>query len=159
MDLYHLIYQSQALAPFAPGELDALLHRGRAHNQAQNITGLLLHTTDGRFLQVLEGPKTAVRNLFYHVILSDTRHFHCQVISQGLCFQRGFSDWNMGCRAAQPEELQQLLGEMPDTLDLELITRPYPRPQLLALLQNFVSQREISSDELHPLDSQVGKKH
>lgn len=156
MDLYHLIYQSKSLAPFGPGELQALLHRGRTHNQAHNITGLLLHTADGRFLQVLEGPKTAVRHLFYHVILSDTRHYHCQVVSEGLCFRRSFTDWSMGCRLAQLEDLQQLLGEAPDDLDLGLATRPYPRPQLLSLLQNFVGQGGILQEQSHPLDSQLG---
>jgi hypothetical protein len=128
MDLYHLIYQSQAL-------------------------GLLLHTDDGRFLQVLEGPKTAVRHLFYHVILSDTRHFHCHVISEGLCFRRNFSDWTMGCRVALPGEMRQLLGEAAPTDSLGLATRPYPRAQLLTLLQAFVSQGEEAAGQPHPLDS------
>ena len=154
MDLYHLIYQSQALAPFGPGELEALLHRGRTHNRAHGLTGLLLHTADGRFLQVLEGPKTAVRHLFYHVILSDTRHFHCHVVSEGLCFQRSFSDWTMGCRVALPEELRLLLGEAAAPTGLELAHRPYPRGQLLTLLQDFVSQGETAPG--HPLDSTVG---
>ena len=156
MNLYHLIYQSQSLAPFGPGELAALLHRGRTHNQANNLTGLLLHTTDGRFLQVLEGPKTAVRHLFYHVILSDTRHFHCQVISEGLCFQRSFADWTMGCRLAQPADLRLLLGEPPTSLSLGLAPRPYPRPQLLTLLQDFVDQGPTTTGPPHPLDSRVG---
>jgi hypothetical protein len=156
MDLYHLIYQSQSLAPFGPGELEALLHRGRTHNRAHNITGLLVHTADGRFLQVLEGPKTAIRHLFYHVILSDTRHYHCQVISEGLCFQRSFADWSMGCRVTQLADLQQLLGETPATLSLGLTTRPYPRPQLLTLLQDFVSQGQAAPGQAHPLDSQPG---
>jgi hypothetical protein len=65
----------------------------------------------------------------------------------------------MGCRAAQPDELHQLLGEMPDTLDFGLLTRPYPRPQLLALLQNFVGQGETSLTKPHPLDSQAGTKN
>jgi hypothetical protein len=156
MDLYHLIYQSQALAPFEPAELAALLHRGRTHNRAHGITGLLLHTDDGRFLQVLEGPKTAVRQLFYHVILSDTRHFHCHVVSEGLCFQRAFSDWTMGCRVALSAEMRQLLGEAAPTDSLGLATRPYPRTQLLTLLQEFVSQGETATGQLHPLDSPAG---
>jgi hypothetical protein len=156
MDLYHLIYQSQALTPFGPAELAALLHRGRTHNRAHGITGLLLHTDDGRFLQVLEGPKTAVRELFYHVILSDTRHFHCHVVSEGLCFQRAFSDWTMGCRAALPAEMRQLLGEAAPADSLGLTARPYPRPQLLTSLQDFVSQGETATGQLHPLDSPAG---
>jgi hypothetical protein len=152
VDLYHLIYQSQAMGEFGAPELAALLHRGRAHNQANNISGVLLHTSDGRFLQVLEGPKTAVRHLFYHVILSDTRHFHCQTISEGPCAQRSFAGWTMGCRVARPEDLRALLGEAPAD-SLGLTHRPYPRPQLLALLEGFVAQGPTETGLAHPLDS------
>jgi hypothetical protein len=152
VDLYHLIYQSQALGEFGAPELAALLHRGRAHNQAHGISGVLLHTTDGRFLQVLEGPKTAVRHLYYHVILSDTRHFHCQVLGEGFGAQRSFGGWTMGCRMAHPADLRTLLGEVPAD-GLGLAHRPYPRPQLLALLEAFVAQGEIETGLSHPLDS------
>ncbi|TDN38792.1 BLUF domain-containing protein [Hymenobacter sp. UV11] len=153
MDLYHLIYQSQALGEFGEAELAALLRRGRTHNQDANISGVLLHTTDGRFLQVLEGPKTAVRHLYYHLILSDTRHFHCQVISEGSCDRRSFAGWAMGCRLAQLADLRTLLGEAPAD-DLGLTHRPYPRPQLLALLEGFVAQGPVETGQAHALDSQ-----
>ncbi|MDJ0367684.1 BLUF domain-containing protein [Hymenobacter sp. H14-R3] len=153
MDLYHLIYQSQALGEFGEPALAALLRRGRAHNQANNISGVLLHTADGRFLQVLEGPKTAVRHLYYHVILSDTRHFHCQVISEGACARRSFGGWTMGCRLARPHDLRTLLGEAPAD-GLGLTHRPYSRPQLLALLEGFVAQGPAEMEPAHPLDSQ-----
>jgi hypothetical protein len=152
VDLYHLIYQSQAMGEFGAPALAALLRRGRAHNQANNISGVLLHTSDGRFLQVLEGPKTAVRHLFYHVILSDTRHFHCQIISEGPCAQRSFAGWAMGCRLARPEDLRTLLGEAP-TNSLGLPHRPYPRPQLLALLEDFVAQGPTETGHGHWLGS------
>ncbi|WP_223650597.1 BLUF domain-containing protein [Hymenobacter psoromatis] len=158
MDLYHLLYQSQALGEFDEAALAALLRRGRAHNQAHNITGVLLHTADGRFLQVLEGPKTAVRHLYYHVILSDTRHFHCQVISEGPCAQRSFAGWAMGCRLARPADLRTLLGEAPAD-DLGLTHRPYPRSQLLALLENFVAQGPVETGQEHALDSQPTRHH
>lgn len=152
MDLYHLLYQSQAMGEFGAPELAALLHRGRTHNQAQGISGVLLHTADGRFLQVLEGPQTAVRHLYYHVILSDTRHFHCQVLSEGFAAQRSFGGWTMGCRLARPADLRALLGEAPPD-GLGLVHRPYPRPQLLALLEAFVAQGEVETGQEHPLDS------
>jgi hypothetical protein len=149
VELYHLLYQSQALGEFGEAELAALLRRGRAHNQAANITGVLLHTADGRFLQVLEGPITAVRHLYYHVILSDVRHFHCQVVSEGPCAQRSFAGWAMGCRLARSADLRTLLGEAPAN-DLGLTHRPYPRPQLLTLLENFVAQGPVETKQEHP---------
>ena len=156
MDLYHLIYQSQALGAFGAPELAALLHRGRTHNQAHGISGVLLHTVDGRFLQVLEGPQTAVRHLYYHVILSDTRHFHCQVLGEGFGDQRSFGGWTMGCRLAHPADLRALLGEAPAD-GLGLAPRPYPRPQLLALLEAFVAQGEVETGPTHPLDSRPNR--
>jgi hypothetical protein len=151
LDLYHLIYQSQALGEFGTPELAALLHRGRTHNQANGITGVLLHASDGRFLQVLEGSQTAVRHLYYHVILSDTRHFHCQVLGEGFAAQRSFAGWTMGCRMTHPADLRTLLGEAPQGVDLT--HRPYPRLQLLALLEAFVAKEEVKTGPSHPLDS------
>ena len=63
MGLYQLIYQSQSLVPFEKEEIVTLLARCRAYNTTHNITGLLLYTLDGRFLQVLEGEESIVRSL------------------------------------------------------------------------------------------------
>ena len=60
MKLYQLIYQSQSLVPFEKEEIVALLAGCRAYNATHNITGLLLYTPDGRFLQVLEGEESIV---------------------------------------------------------------------------------------------------
>jgi hypothetical protein len=53
---------------------------------------------------------------------------------------------------AHPAELRTLLGEAPAD-GLGLAHRPYPRPQLLALLEDFVVQGEVETGSLHPLDS------
>ncbi|MFD1470220.1 BLUF domain-containing protein [Hymenobacter caeli] len=152
MDLHHLIYQSQALGDFGAPALAALLQRGRAHNHAHNISGVLLHTFDGRFLQVLEGPRTVVRHLYYHIILSDTRHFHCQVLGEGPIARRSFAGWTMGCRLAHAADLRALLGEVLAD-DLGLTHRPYPRAQLLALLEDFIAQPPGATEPAHLLDS------
>ena len=119
--------------------LDALLRQARAYNRQHNITGVLLHTPEGRFLQVLEGPRAAVRHLYYHGILSDMRHHHCQVLGEGSWPQRSFATWAMGFRPALPADLRTLLGEATSD-SLGLTPRPYPRPQLLGLVLDFVGQ-------------------
>lgn len=137
MQPYHLIYQSQWMVPMDAAALDILLQQCRTYNQEHDITGVLLHTPDGRFLQVLEGPRGAVRYLYYHAILSDARHHHCHVLGEGSWPERSFANWTMGFRQAQAQELRTLLGESaPD--DLGLVPRPYPRPQLLGLVLDFV---------------------
>ena len=70
MELYQLIYQSQSLVPFEPIELTTLLNRSRMYNRYHDITGILLYTPDGRFLQVLEGPRQEVRNLYFNTIVA-----------------------------------------------------------------------------------------
>jgi hypothetical protein len=142
MQPYHLIYQSQWMVPLDAADLDHLLRQCRAYNQAHDITGMLLHTSEGRFLQVLEGPRAAVRHLYYHAILSDMRHHHCRVLGEGSWPERSFATWSMGFRHAQPDDLRTLLGEPADH-DLGLVPRPYPRLQLLGLVLDFVERTPV----------------
>ena len=110
MSLYHLFYQSQTLLPLGTPELLALLHQARAYNREHHLSGLLLHTPDGRFFQILEGEETVVRRLYYDHIVADPRPYHCRVIGAGACEQRSFADWNMGFRVANAQDLHTLLA-------------------------------------------------
>ena len=148
MQLYHLVYQSQWLVPMDAAALAGLLRECQSYNRLHDITGLLLHTPEGRFLQVLEGPQAAVRRLYYHGILSDPRHYHCQVLGEGAWPQRSFARWTMGFRHAQSRELRTLLGETAPN-SLGLIARPYPRTQLLAMLLDFVAQDSTPTCQEH----------
>jgi len=149
MQPYHLIYQSQWMEPLGAAALADLLHQCRTYNRQHDITGVLLHTPEGRFLQVLEGPRTAVRHLYYHAILSDPRHHHCQVLGEGPWPQRSFATWTMGFRNAQAGDLRTLLGEATGD-SLGLTPRPYPRPQLLGLVNDFVEQDPIPTWQEQP---------
>ena len=139
MGLYHLIYQSRALASFTDAELAALLLRWRDHNRQVHVTGLLLHSSDGRFLQILEGEDADVRQLYYQLILSDPRHHKCQVLGEGNCDERSFADWNMGFLIAQEEQLHALLENDSLNAPTRLGPKPTIRPELLKLLLEFVA--------------------
>ena len=141
MGLYHLIYQSQALVPFAPAELTALLQWSRSHNREIHITGLLLHSPDGRFLQILEGEDADVRQLYYQHILPDPRHHQCRVLGEGSCAERSFADWNMGFRVAQADELHALLHNGALNAPTSHGPRPTIRTELLELLLAFVETK------------------
>ena len=141
MGLYHLIYQSRAVAPFTDTALAALLLWSRTYNRQVHVTGLLLHSPDGRFLQILEGEDADVRQLYYQHISSDPRHYQCQVLGEGSCAERSFADWNMGCCVAQAEDLYALLRNGSLNAPTRHGPKPTIRPELLQLLLEFVAPK------------------
>jgi hypothetical protein len=112
MSLYHLIYESRAVQPFADEELKYLLHQSRLYNAQHNVSGLLLYSADKRFLQVLEGEQAEVLAL-YQRIAQDLRHDTCTILLSGPLTKRRFGEWRMGFRAIpQPADLPALLGHI-----------------------------------------------
>jgi hypothetical protein len=117
--LYHIIYQSTALADFSGPELGRLLHQSQVHNQAANVTGVLLY--DGtQFLQVLEGEKCAIESIFARILL-DCRHTDVQILANGPAEQRQFHSWSMGLMNYAPKadstiyDARQALLQVTDT--------------------------------------------
>ena len=142
MSLYQILYQSQSLVPFEPLELAALLHCARINNEQHAISGILLYTPDGRFLQVLEGEADVVRHLYHQRIVADPRHYNCRVLCEGPCQHRSFPNWPMGFRHAHACHFRTLLGTAPPNNQSLLVPRPHTRPELLALLLEFAASGE-----------------
>jgi len=94
--LYELVYVSLSVPQDLPKPaLEDILARSRRNNHRANITGVLLHES-GKFLQLMEGERDAVRHLFYDVISVDPRHAGIDVSLEGPIESRSFSDWSMG---------------------------------------------------------------
>ncbi|WP_231879375.1 EAL domain-containing protein [Methylomonas koyamae] len=102
--LFFLIYVSRAVRPFSDSQLDALLERTRAANNARSITGCLLYM-DGCFMQILEGRRKTVLQLVERIKL-DPRHRDFHLVVQAPQQRRIFPNWNMGFR-----DLSRLNGE------------------------------------------------
>lgn len=64
-------------------------------NERLGITGLLLYR-NGRFIQIIEGPKNAVENV-YSSIASDHRH-KVQMFTKSTIYSRAFAQWSLGFR-------------------------------------------------------------
>ena len=71
-------------------------------NRQHGIAGLLLHHK-GRILQVLEGPKDDIEELFKK-ISRDQRHHSIELLYSGQCREAVFDDWSMGYRPMETDE-------------------------------------------------------
>lgn len=109
-----LTYQSVATATPRSGDLDLLAGKARARNRSLDVTGMLLFE-DGCFLQTLEGPPTAVAQL-WSSIQRDGRHNHIEVLSEHMAAARLFSDWDLlleGRSADSPRQKARSLAVPP----------------------------------------------
>lgn len=109
--MYRLVYLSAAKTLFSKAELLDLLVKAREKNRRLGLTGLLLYK-NGDFLQLLEGEKKAVEELFA-TIEADPRHTGTTVVIAEECPARLFADWSMGFRDLGDPELLKLPGFSP----------------------------------------------
>lgn len=88
-----LLYRSGQLYEFTAADMIRLLHQSRAHNAGCDVGGVLL-LRDGLFMQLLEGPVTAVEAL-YSRIVQDPRHCGVQLVTRRERATRLLPDWRM----------------------------------------------------------------
>ena len=144
MSTYQLLYQSYSLVPFEPRELDELLTRARVRNRQRGLNSVLLYTPDGRFLQLIEGPRDAVRALYYQHLVADPRQHQCQVLSEGPSETASFDGRPMDFFPAQAPDLRQLLAPVPVPGTALLVPRPHTRPEMIELLLEFMHRHELA---------------
>jgi len=92
--LVRLLYASRVADHQNLETTDAILAQSRSHNPACGITGILCYG-GGIFLQALEGGRTAVNDLYKH-ILNDPRHKDVILLSYEEISERRFGGWTMG---------------------------------------------------------------
>lgn len=92
--LVRLMYASRSAQPMDQEELSAILRQSRQNNLPQGITGALC-CSGGIFIQVLEGGRSAVNQL-YQRISRDERHTDVLLLSYEEISERRFANWAMG---------------------------------------------------------------
>ena len=92
--LVRLMYASRAVPAVDQEALLAILRQCKTRNPENGITGVLCYS-DGIFLQVLEGGRTAV-NALYNRIVADDRHTQVELMSYAEIGERRFAGWSMG---------------------------------------------------------------
>lgn len=91
--LVRLLYASRAVDG-SPPAIDAILSQSRQCNSANGITGILCYGGD-IFLQAIEGGRTAVNELYAHIV-RDSRHADVVLLHYQEITERRFGSWTMG---------------------------------------------------------------
>ena len=107
--VYQLIYASKAVDNLCENDLIAILTTARKFNQLSYITGMLIYH-HGFFLQIIEGEKADIINLFDSQITNDKRHHNISVFHEGYALKREFSNWQMGFYGTTGHENYSLLA-------------------------------------------------
>ncbi len=92
MKLIHIVYSSLP-SEYTSETLNTILTTARKNNRNEGITGALIHRRD-LFVQMLEGPRQAVSNVFARILL-DKRHTEVAVLHAGDTARRLFPKWDM----------------------------------------------------------------
>ena len=92
--LVRLMYASRALPNVTQEDLTAILRKSKANNPQSGITGVLCFS-QGIFLQVIEGGRSAVNKL-YNQVVADPRHTDVELMIYEEIGERRFAGWSMG---------------------------------------------------------------
>jgi hypothetical protein len=117
-ELACLVYVSQDIQHLGEAEIAQLLPRWSEKNDRLHVTGLLIRDEDS-FLQVLEGEKKVIDDLF-QTISRDSRHAKITKLVETPIKERSFSDWSMkyatvahGNSGVLPELMDYLGNKLP----------------------------------------------
>ncbi|WP_394759175.1 BLUF domain-containing protein [Flavobacterium sp.] len=108
MSLHRIIYLSTAADNLSIDELKQLWIKAKSNNEKINVTGILLYI-DGDFLQIFEGEKEIVQNLF-ELIKIDKRHKSIITVYNNTIDKLVFPDWSMAFSSTDYKEIQKLQG-------------------------------------------------
>ncbi len=92
--LVRLLYVSRAVDKDSAKAIESILDVSRSHNMGNGITGVLCYG-GGVFLQAIEGGRSAVNNLYNHIV-EDARHTAVELLHYEEIQERRFGGWTMG---------------------------------------------------------------
>ena len=108
MPLTQLCYVSTAVRMMTGDDLTDILQTARRKNAERKITGMLVYK-DMSFLQVLEGNKPDIDEIF-NTISEDDRHHRITTLFEVDVPQREFGEWAMGYYQPAVDEFEFLDG-------------------------------------------------
>jgi hypothetical protein len=93
--LVRLVYASRSRNPISGEAIESILAKSRDNNPSVGITGVLCVCHGDVFMQVLEGGREEVNQL-YGKVLRDDRHEDVTLLEYAEIDERRFSSWRMG---------------------------------------------------------------
>jgi hypothetical protein len=108
--MYEMIYCSLASSTINEDDISSILKKAREFNSKNRITGCLLYHKR-EFIQILEGERKAVRDL-YETISKDKRHFNVLLLAEGDKDQNSFDNWSMAFHELNTSEVKDLSSEL-----------------------------------------------
>jgi hypothetical protein len=106
--LHQVIYISYLKHTFDECDFINQLMMSRQSNAQNNITGMLFYA-NGKYIQLIEGPKNSVIQLMGN-IHQDERHYDIEIIADTAINYRNFAGRNMDYRLFASNELEQMIG-------------------------------------------------
>lgn len=88
-----VLYVSRAVGPITSTVTASILAAAQTYNPGHGITGVLCQG-DGLFLQVLEGERSAVNQLYARIMV-DRRHKDVELLMLEEITERRFGNWSM----------------------------------------------------------------
>lgn len=110
MGVTQLIYTSTAVQDMSAADLEALMTTAKAKNAELDITGMLVYFSQTReFIQLLEGTRSSVLDLYRNVIAKDGKHRNCDVYYEDYAEERLCPDWGMSFKIENEGSVQDRL--------------------------------------------------
>ena len=103
---YYLLYLGIARNQFTDEDFNSLLEQARSRNEFLAITGKLLHC-EGTFIQLLEGKKESVDEVYQSITIDD-RLIAVKLITSGTASNRHYNDWSMAFKDISMQEINEL---------------------------------------------------
>jgi hypothetical protein len=91
--MYTIVYGSTANLDLIARDISNILENARDFNEKNDVSGCLIYHNN-RFLQILEGDKTLVEELYLN-IKKDTHHSDVKLLYNSFTRERTFSNWSM----------------------------------------------------------------
>ena len=104
--MFELLYCSSARQDLTDDDITDILNTSRIWNFTHNITGCLLYY-DKRFIQIIEGDKKSVKQLFQN-IQKDPRHENITLLKENVKEERFFDHWSMAFEQLSRKDMENI---------------------------------------------------